>query len=259
MIKYMILIILTLFTVSAVSASDIDEIVNIDNTEIQVQEFSEIQISEFGEVNQLDFEECEVDDVVENDVISEDEFAPIKNGQMYSDSYIIDGPENFNEIENNQYNNTYIETLINETLSNDTNLDLNNSAILSFNHIFNGLFNEYEIFIYLNLDLSHKNIDFASNLSQFDAIDKFKILTHEDLIFHNVYCNFMTHDVDKNIFISNDKLHSEFAFSIDNSIVGSADSLIYEISNPNFSNFKLFSLSFFQTFSNFVQVFIDIN
>lgn len=69
----------------------------------------------------------------------------------------------------------------------------------------------------------------------------------------------MTHDVDQNIVMSNDKLHTGFAFSIDNSIVGSAASFKYEILNTNFLNFKLFSLPFFQTFSDFMQVFIDIN
>lgn len=244
--------------VPAVSASDIDEVVNSDNAEIQVQGVAENQIYEFDEVNQLDFEECKVDDVVGNDVVSEDEFAPIKYNQGYNDSYIINNPENFNEIENHQYNNSYIEALINETFSNNTNFDLNNSISVTYS-IFNDLFNEYEIFIYLNFDLSHKTIGFASNLSEFEGIDKFKILAHEDLIFHNVYCHFMIHDVDKNIFISNDKLHTKFVFSIDNSIAGDSDSFMYIILNPNFSNFNLFPFSSFQTFSNFVQIFIDIN
>ena len=242
----------------AVSASDIDETVNIDNGEIQVQEFSQNEIIEFVEVDQIDFEEFQLDDIVVKDVIGEDEPAPINHDQTYNDSYIIKGPENLNEIENHQYNNTYIETLINETLSNDKNLDLNNSVIPSFNYIFND-FKEYEIFIYLNFDLNHKIIGFASYLSQFDGIDKFKILAHEDLIYHNDFCNFMTHDVNQNIVMSNDKLHTGFAFSIDNSIVGSAASFKYEILNPNFLNFKLFLLPFFQTFSDFMQVFIDIN
>ena len=52
--KFMILIILTLFMLPAVSASDIDETVNIDNGEIQVQEFSQNEIIEFVEVDQID-------------------------------------------------------------------------------------------------------------------------------------------------------------------------------------------------------------
>ena len=209
----------------AVSASDIDETVNIDNGEIQVQEFSQNEIIEFVEVEQIDFEEFRLDDIVVKDVIGEDEPAPINHDQTYNDSYIIKGPENLNEIENHQYNNTYIETLINETLSNDTNLDLNNSLIPSFNYIFND-FKEYGIFIYLNFDLSHKTIGFASYLSQFDGIDKFKILAHEDLIYHNDFCNFI----------------------IDNSIEGNAASFIHEILNSNFLNFKLFLLPFFKHF-----------
>ncbi len=256
----MIIVVLTLSLISAVSAVDVDEAVNTDNSEIQIPEVGENQIYEFVEVNQLDFEEFEIDDIVENDVISEDEFTPINYNQEYNDSYIITDTKNLNEIENHQYNNTYIESLINETLSNNTNLDLNNSIIVSFNFIYNDFFfKEHEIFIYMNIDSSHKTLDFASNLSKHDDIDKFKILTHEDLIFYNFYCNFLTHDVDKNIFISNDKLHSKFVFSIDNSIVDSTGSFIYYILNPNFSNIFLVSLPYFQTFSNFVQIFIDIN
>ena len=89
---------------------------------------------------------------------------------------------------------------------------------------------------------------FASYLSQFDGIDKFKILAHEDLIYHNDFCNFITHEVDQNIVMSNDKLHTGFVFSIDNSIEGNAASFIHEILNSNFLNFKLFLLPFFKHF-----------
>jgi len=87
----MIIAILAFFMISAVSASDINETVNSDNIEIQIQEFVE--------VNQLDLEELKMDDVVENGVISEEEIAPVENNQEYIDSYIINEPENYNEIE----------------------------------------------------------------------------------------------------------------------------------------------------------------
>ena len=245
----MIIAILVFFIISAVSASDIDESVNIDNAEIQIQEFVE--------VNQLDLEELKMDDVVENDVISEGNIAPIENNQEYSYSYIINNPENYNEIENYQYNDTYIESLINETLDNDTRLNLNNSKSV---HIYNDFLSDYEVLICMELDSSFKTIDFGESLSEFkQEIDKFKVLTHDDLIFYNGYCYILTHDVEKSIVLSNDKLHTKFVFSINNCIVGSADSFIYNILNPNFSNFNLFSLSCFQTFSNFVQIFINFN
>ena len=204
------IIILTLFLTSAVSASDVDQLVNIDNSEIQIQESVE--------VDQLDLEEFEVDDVVENDVVSEDELTPINCNQVYDNSYIINELENFNEIEH-----VCIEVLKNEILNSNTDLDFN------------------------------------SNLSKFEGIDKFKILTHDDLIFYNDYCHILTHAVDKNIIVSTDKLHTKFAFSIDNLIVGSANAFIYTIFNPNFSNFYLLSLSTFQTFSDFFQIFMNIN
>ena len=208
--KFMMIIILTLFLTSAVSASDVDQLVNIDNSEIQIQESVE--------VDQLDLEEFEVDDVVENDVVSEDELTPINCNQVYDNSYIINELENFNEIEH-----VCIEVLKNEILNSNTDLDFN------------------------------------SNLSKFEGIDKFKILTHDDLIFYNDYCHILTHAVDKNIIVSTDKLHTKFAFSIDNLIVGSANAFIYTIFNPNFSNFYLLSFSTFQTFSDFVQIFMNIN
>ena len=152
----MIIVVLTLSLISAVSAVDVDEAVNTDNSEIQIPEVGENQIYEFVEVNQLDFEEFEIDDVVENDVISEEKFTPISYNQEYNDSYIITDTKNLNEIENHQYNNTYIESLINETLSNNTNLDLNNSIIVSFNFIYNDFFfKEHEIFIYMNISIAN--------------------------------------------------------------------------------------------------------
>ena len=231
--KLMIIAILAFFMISAVSASDIDESVNIDNAEIQIQEFVE--------VNQLDLEELKMDDVVENGVISEDYIAPVENNQEYIDSYIINEPENYNEIENYQYNNTYIESLINEALDNDTRLNLNSIGLV---HIFKDFFTDYEVFICMELDISFKTIDFGESLSEFKhKIDKFKALIHDDLIFYNGYCHILTHDVEKSIVLSNDKLHTKFVFSINNCIVGSADRFIYNILNPNFSNFNLFSLS----------------
>lgn len=208
--KFMMIIILTLFLTSAVSASDVDQVANIDNSEIQIQESVE--------VDQLDLEEFEVDVVVENDFVSEDELTPINCNQVYDNSYIINELENFNEIEH-----VCIEVLKNEILNSNTDLDFN------------------------------------FNLSKFEGIDKFKILTHDDLIFYNGYCHILTHVVDKNIIVSTDKLHTKFAFSIDNLIVGSANAFIYAIFNPNFSNFYLLSFSTFQTFSDFVQIFMNIN
>ena len=238
--------------ISAVSASEIDEAAFSDHAEAKIQEFAE--------VNQIDVgEEITVDDIVEEDVvIGEDKSAPTKSNQEYNDSYIINVPESYNEIENNQYNDTYIDALIYEALDDDANLDLNNSVISV--HIFNDFFVKYEVINCMKLDSTFKHIDFTGNLSKFkDEIDKFKVLTHEDLIFYNNYYHVLTHDVKKSIILSNDKLHTKFAFSIDNSIVGSADALIYNFLNSTFSNFNSFSLSSFQTFSNSAIIFINTN
>ena len=229
--------------ISAVSASEIDEAV----------------FSDHAEVNQIDVgEEITVDDIVEDDVvIGEENIAPMKSNYEYNDSYIINSHENYNEIENNQYNNSYIDALINETLDNVTVLELNNSIVSV--HIIDNIFLNHFIGC-MELDSIFETIDFGEGLSKFkDEIDKFKVLTHDDLIFYNEYYHILTHDVEKNMLLSDDKLLTKFVFSIDNSIVGSADGFIYGISNSIFSNFNLFSLSCFQTFSNFVQIFININ
>ena len=83
--------------ISAVSASEIDEAV----------------FSDHAEVNQIDVgEEITVDDIVESDVvIGEDNHAPTKYNQEYNDC-IINNPESYNEIENNQYNYTNIMNFI---------------------------------------------------------------------------------------------------------------------------------------------------
>ena len=234
--------------ISAVSASEVEEAVDINSN-------AEAKIHEFVEVNQPDLGEIETDDIVVNDVITE-EAPTTKYNQEYNDSNIINNePQNYNEIENYQYNGTYIESVINETLNYDTDLDLNKS-IVSF-YIFNNLFNDNDVNI-MKMDFNFKVLNFTSTLSKFKEINKFKVLTHEDLIFYNNYYHILTHGVEKNMILS-DKLHTKFAFSIDNSIVGSANDVMYHILNSYFSNFNLFSLSCFQTFSNFVQIFIKIN
>ena len=155
----------------------------------------------------------------------------------------------------NQYNESF-KVLINETFDNDMGNDLNTSIVFHV-YTFNYFFNDLEVFISMKLDLNFETIDFSYNLSKFKEIDKFKVLTHEDLIFYNNYYNILTHDVEKNIVLSDDKLHTKFMFSIDNSIVGSADCFIYNFLDSNFSNFNSFSLSCFHTFSDFVQIFIN--
>lgn len=234
MIKFKIVIVLLLFMISAVSASENNEIVDIDN--------SEILIEEFIEVNDLDFNEFENDDIVENDVIGEDEITPNCYNQEYNHSYLINEPENYYEIENFQYDN-YIESLINETLNYDSVLDLNNSH---FPPISNYFFNDEMFYINFNSN----NIDF-SFLSTFKGIDKL-ILAHEDFIFYNDYCYILTHDVDKNIILSNDKLNTKFAFSINNSIMASGNCFLINFLNSN-------SFNCLQTFSNFVLIFVNIN
>ncbi|WP_058738208.1 hypothetical protein [Methanobrevibacter millerae] len=245
--KFMIIILFAFFMISAVSASEIDEAVFSDHAEVKIQEFAK--------VNQIDVgEEITVDDIVEDDVvIGEDNHAPTKYNQEYNDC-IINNPESYNEIENNQYNYTNIKALIVETWDNDTNLDLHDSIVSV--HIFNDFLDNFEVICCMKLDSSFKIIHFSHDLSNFkNEINKFKVLTHEDLIFYNNYYNVLTSDVEKCIISSSDKLHTKFAFSIDNSVVGGADSFIYNILNSNFSNFNSFSLSFFQTFSNFAIIF----
>ncbi len=250
--KFMIIILFAFFMISAVSASEINE--------TAINDLAESQIHEFIEVNQIDIgEEITIDDIVEKDVvIGEENIAPMKSNYEYNDSYIINSHENYNEIENNQYNNSYIDALINENLDNVTVLELNNSIVVPV-YISDNMFMNHFISC-MELNSIFETIDFGEGLSKFkDEIDKFKVLTHDDLIFYNEYYHILTHDVEKNIVLSDDKLHTKFMFSIDNSIVGSADCFIYGISNSIFSNFNLLSLSCFQTFSNFVQIFININ
>ena len=250
--KFVIIILLAFFMISAVSASEIDEATFNNHAETQIQEFAEA--NQIGTV-----EEISTDDIVEEDVvIHEDNSAPVKSNQVeYNDSNIIYYSENYNEIENNQYNNSYIDALINETLDNDMGNDLNTSIVFPV-HTFNYFFKDLEVFIFMKLDLNFETIDVTHNLSKFKEINKFKVLTHEDLIFYNNYYNILTHDVEK-IILSIDKLHSKFVFSIDNSIIGSADCFIYNFLDSNFSNFNFFSLSCFQAFSDFVQIFINFN
>lgn len=248
----MIIILFAFFMISAVSASEINE--------TAINDLAESQIHEFIEVNQIDIgEEITIDDIVEKDVvIGEENIAPMKSNYEYNDSYIINSHENYNEIENNQYNDTNIKALIVETWDNDTNLDLHDSIVSV--HIFNDFLDNFEVICCMKLDSSFKIIHFSHDLSNFkNEINKFKVLTHEDLIFYNNYYNVLTSDVEKCIISSSDKLHTKFAFSIDNSVVGGADSFIYNILNSNFSNFNSFLLSFFQTFSNFAIIFINTN
>ena len=250
--KFMIIILFAFFMISAVSASEIDEAVFSNHAEAKIQEYAEVNHIDVGE--EITVDDIVEDDIVEDDiVIREDKSAPINSNPEYNDSYIINNPESYNEIENNKYNDTYNDVLIYENLENDVNL---NNPIVSV-YIFSNFPDNYEVTICMKIDISFRHIDFTRNLSKFkDEIDKFKVLTHEDLIFYNHYYQVLTHDVEESTILSN-KLHTKFAFFIDNSIVDSEDALIYNFLKSTFSNFNLFSLSSFQTFSNFAITFIN--
>ena len=133
------------------------------------------------------------------------------------ESFEVEEVENFN-----QY--TYIEDILNHTLSDHFVYSLNNTAYVSF-HIFNNFLNNYEVFICMKLDAIFKTKDFSRCIFKFYEYKEF-----EDII----QCS--------------DKLNTNAAFSIDNSIVGLANNLSTHVF---YSNLILIfnSMSFFQNLS----------
>ena len=246
-IKIMI-IILTLFMLQAVSASDIDESVNIEINDIGVDEI--IEVYEVGETSfsseEDDNETVEalyspIDDVdeVEDSIDLMDEYSH----QEYNNSHIIETYEKSLEVKSDehQYNNTYIKELLDDSLDNISFSNSNGTAIESY-HLLSDFSNDYEVFIWMKFDSILRSSEYEGCEFKFDIFEEYDIFTHDFLIFYNHYCHILTHAVNKNVILCNDKLNSRFVFCIDNSILGNANNLYYN--NPYFTTINFQSLSF---------------
>ena len=179
-----------LFMVSAVSASDIGEEVNIEiNSDVvnEVIEVEEVIVDEIIEVEEVDnMLSTSIDDADETvDSMVED------NHQVYNYTEISESYEKSFGVENseNQYNNTYIEEILHDSLDNSPHSNLTHATIGSY-HITYHFINDYEILCCMNLDF----IDAYDSECEF-KIDEFEghdFITHEILIFYNNYCHVLT-------------------------------------------------------------------
>ena len=234
--KFIIFLILALFIINAAYAFDIEKTADIEIND---------DVNEIVEVTKIDGISLAVDDIDNSEIIFED-----SNYQGHNDSNIIKTYESFEveEVENfNQYNYTYIEDILNHTLSDHFGYSLNNTAYVSF-HIFNNFLNNYEVFICMKLDAIFKTKDFSRCIFKFYEYKEFNIITHDVLAFYNDYCYVLTHAVNEDIIQCSDKLNTNAAFSIDNSIVGLSNNLSTHVF---YSNLILIfnSMSFFQNLS----------
>ena len=123
---------------------------------------------------------------------------------------------------------------MNDSLSIDLDSDLNVTTPTSIHMDFD--FNsEFEVLICIKLGYIFESYDFGRCVFKVYEFKKSDILTHDILAFYNNYCHVLTHAVNKDIILSNEKLNSEFAYCIDNSIVGISNDLSNTVLNSNFS------------------------
>lgn len=243
-----------LFMVSAVSASDIGEAVNIEiNNDIvdEVIEVEEVIVEDIIEAEEVIVDEIieveEVDDTLSTSIDDADETIDSMvedNHQVYNYTEISESYEKSFGVENseNQYNNTYIEEILHESLYNSSNSNLTHATIESY-HIAYHFINDYEVLSCMKLD-SIDAYDLSECEFKFDVFEGHDFITHEILIFYNNYCHVLTHAVNKNIILCDDKLNSGFVFCIDNSVLGSASNTYNNGIYSNLSFINYFSLSF---------------
>lgn len=246
-IKIMI-IIFTLFMLQAVSASDIDESVNIEINDISVDEIIEVyEVGETSFSSEGDDNETvealyspiyDVDEV-EDSIDLMDEFSH----QEYNNSHIIETYEKSFEVKSDkhQYNNTYIKELLDHSLDNISFLNSNGTVIESY-HLYSNFLSNNELSIWMKFESTLQSSEYEECEFKFDIFEEYNIFTHDFLIFYNHYCHILTHAVNENVILSNDKLNSRFVFCIDNSILGKANNLYY--TNPYFTPINFKSLSF---------------
>ncbi len=249
------IIILTLFMLQAVSASDIDESVNIEISDIGIDEITEVyEIGETSfscddyadETDEIIYSPIDDVDEVDDSIDIMDEFS----NQEYNNSYIIETYEKSFDVKSSrhQYNNTYIKELLDDSLNNISFSNLNGTAIESY-HFYGDFLSNYEVSIWMKFESILQSSEYEGCEFKFDIFEEHDIFTHDFLIFYNHYCHILTHDLNKNVILCNDKLNSRFVFCIDNSILGNANNLYYNNLYFTKINFKLLSFSLSNYFS----------
>ena len=253
-IKYMIMIVLAIFMIQAVSASGINETVNADMHEIIIDEVTieeTTQITNINERSMDDIDECEN---TFNKVTSEYIHPESNNSNInsFEKSFEV-------EISSNHYDETYFDHVLNDSLSIDLDSDLNVTTPTSIYMDFD-FNNEFEVLICIKLGYIFESYDLDRCVFKVYEFKKSNILTHDILAFYNNYCHVLTHAVNKDIILSNDKLNSEFAYCIDNSIVGIANDLSKNVSNSYFSILSFTSRIFLiNSYSNIFSQYFSNN
>lgn len=253
-IKYMIMIVLAIFMIQAVSASGINETVNTDMHEIIIDEVTieeTTQITTINERSMDDIDECEN---TFNKVTSEYIRPESNNSNInsFEKSFEV-------EISSNHYDKTYFDYVLNDSLSIDLDSDLNVTTPTSIYMDFD-FNNEFEVLICIKLGYIFESYDLDRCVFKFYEFKKFNILIHDILAFYNNFCHVLTHAVNKDIILSNDKLNSEFAYCIDNSIVGFANDLSKNVSNSYFSILSFTSRIFLiNSYSNIFSQYFSNN
>ncbi len=225
-----------------VSACDINESVNIEINDVCVDEI--IEVYEVGErlfsSNEGSDERDEtlyspigIDEV--NDSI---DLMDESSHQEYNNSFIIETYEKSFEVKKHelQYNNAYIKELLDDSLDNISFSNLSGTVIESY-HLYSYFLSNYEVPIWIKFESSLQSSEYKRCEFKFDIFEEYDIFTHDFLIFYNHYCHILTHAVNQNVILCNDKLNSRFVFCIDNSILGNANNLYY--TNPYFTTIYL--------------------
>ena len=239
-IKFLIIIALSLFMIQAVSASD--DVVSAPNNEVvndvSHDVVSDVVVEEISEVYGDEADDSICDDIL---YVVEDSYPQDYNN---SDIIIYSYEKSF-EIENseNQYNNTYIEEILVDSLNSPD--DLNYTGYISCHKVDNFL-SDGDISIRMISEFDFETYDLSRCELKFDEFNPYDLLLHDILIFINHNAHVLVHAVNKDISFCNDKLNSKFVFCIDNSIVGSANIsnlLVISFSPQSFSQY--FSTSFY--------------
>lgn len=200
-IKKFLIIILTLFIAQVAYASDINETVNVDISDVVTEEI--IEIPEKNEIT-LFLDDINESDIITGDIIDKDSYC-LENNNLDKLKF----NEKSFDVENNKYNETYIENILNDTLSDDSEYNLNTTIPASY-HIFTDFLIKYEVFIFMKLDATIKSMDLDRCIFKFNEFEEFDKITHDFLTFYNDYCNVLIHAVNENIIICSDKLNSKF-------------------------------------------------
>lgn len=262
------ILLLSLSTVSAGEAVSVDEAVSVNEVVI-VEDVSDAYVGMDQQSGEVEINHV-FEEVPTHEDIQIDESSIVFQDNYNEDEAVIeyfepscDLPQaNYNNAEySNHVDESILEKslicILNETYSEDIILDStsNDTAVgNNFSYIYN-----FDAFLLMDIMMEHnvvEPVDFSDNVFKFVEFKDLHLLNHGILIF--TPNDYLYHEISEIIVICSNKTNGNYAYCIDNSIVGSDLTIIF-IPKSFFITSYSISIQFINIYQAFFPNYFQFN